>query len=130
MTWNKMRIDGNYYDVTLLSLKRRADILDKYANRTEDGELHREVIGTYYNYTMELRSDTIDGYAKVFEVLSNPVPYHTIELPTDHIQFDAYFSSIEDELVRLEGYNKPVWHKLTCRLTAVRPRKYGDGTRT
>ena len=42
-------VDGTYFDLPMVSLKRSADFLDKYAERTEDGVLHRELIGVYYN---------------------------------------------------------------------------------
>ena len=45
-------IDGILYDIPLVSIKRTADFLDKYAERTEDEELKRELIGVYYNYQM------------------------------------------------------------------------------
>ena len=38
-----------------LSLIGQADMLDKYAERTVDGVLHRELIGVYDNY--EIQSD-------------------------------------------------------------------------
>ena len=48
-----IQIDGQEYKVPLISpMDRKGDILDLTANRTEDGVLHREVIGTYYNYTL------------------------------------------------------------------------------
>ena len=130
MTSTKIKIDGKSYDIRIASLKRKADILDKFATRSEDGVLHREVIGTYYNYTLELYSNDKQVYNEVFEVLSNPVPSHRVELPTDHVAFDGYFSSISDEVVRIDTDGLTKYHKLTCRLTAVRPRKRGDGTRT
>ena len=45
-----IQIDNSEYKVPLISpMDRKGDILDLTANRTEDGVLHREVIGTYYN---------------------------------------------------------------------------------
>ena len=35
-------IDGKSFNVPVVSLKRTADFLDKYGNRTEDGVLQRE----------------------------------------------------------------------------------------
>ena len=40
-----IKIDGISYDVPLVSIKRTAEFLDKYAERTEDGDLKRELIG-------------------------------------------------------------------------------------
>lgn len=116
-------IDGKEYRVAITSLKRKADILDRYAERSEDGVLHREVIGTYYNYTLEIGTvNDIDLYEELFEVLSAPVASHMVELPNDHIRFEGYFSSIQDEvqLVRDDG---TLYKKLSCRLTATRPRR-------
>ena len=46
-----IKVDGIYYDIPMVSLKRNADFLDKYAERSEEGDLLRELIGVYYNYT-------------------------------------------------------------------------------
>ena len=46
-------IDGTTYDIPILSIKRKAEFLDKYAERTEDGILHRELIGVYFNYELQ-----------------------------------------------------------------------------
>ena len=79
-------IDGVEYPVKIATLKRRADILDKYAYRSEDGHLHREVIGTYYNYDLQIgieHNRTL--YNTLFEVLSNPVASHSVILPHDGV---------------------------------------------
>lgn len=117
-------IDGKEYDVAITSLKRRADILDKTANRTEDGVLHREVIGTYYNYTLEIGivNDT-DLYEELFWVLSAPQASHMVAMPNDGVTFEGYFSSIEDEVSRLLPDGETLYKGLTCRFTATRPRR-------
>ena len=43
-------IDGVEFDIPLVALKRESAVLDKYATRTEGGDLQREIIGVYYNY--------------------------------------------------------------------------------
>lgn len=120
-------IDGKEYDVALTELKRKADILDKYAERSEDGILHREVIGTYYNYTLKIRvNNDIKLYNELFDVLSAPVASHSVKLINEEVQFDGYFSSIEDEVSRVtpEG---TIYKGLSCRLTAMAPRRYANG---
>lgn len=116
-------IDGVSYDVAITSLKRKADILDKSAYRSEDGELHREVIGTFYNYTLAIGVYNNDAlYNTLFEVLSEPVAYHRVVLPHDNVAFNGYFSSVQDEVVRLteDGAH---FRGLTCNLIAKSPRK-------
>ena len=116
-------IDGKEYNVAIVQLQRKADILDRYAERSEDGVLHREVIGTFINYALKIGTvNDIDLYEELFDVLSAPVASHMVELPNDHIRFEGYFSSIQDEvqLVRDDG---TIYKNLVCRLTATRPRR-------
>lgn len=121
-------IDGTVYPVRILELQRSADILDKYAERSEDGVLHREVIGTYYNYTLKIgvRRTERTLYNNLFDVLSAPVASHKIVLPHDRVEFDAYFSSIKDniKLVDDDGYDAD---GLSCKLTAMKPRRVANG---
>ena len=51
---NYIIIDGTEYQVPILELQRKGDILDLTARRREDGVLERDVIGTYYNYTVSI----------------------------------------------------------------------------
>lgn len=43
-------IDGEQFKIDVLSVKRSADFLDKYAERLANGHLRRELIGVYFNY--------------------------------------------------------------------------------
>lgn len=116
-------IDSVVYRVPIVELKRKADILDKYAYRTEDGVLHREVIGTYYNYSLKIGTvNDIALYNTLFEVLSAPTASHLVELPNDHISFRGYFSSIQDEVKRVQK-DGTLYKGLTCNLTAMVPRR-------
>lgn len=117
-------IDDKAYAVRITELKRTADILDKYAERDEKGELHREVIGTYYNYQLKLgvKMGERELYNELFDVLSAPVDCHDVELPHDHVKFKGYFSSISDsiKLVDDDGFD---CNGLSCKLTAMKPRR-------
>lgn len=117
-------IDNKAYAVRITELKRTADILDKYAERDEKGELHREVIGTYYNYQLKIgvKMGERELYNELFDVLSAPVDCHDVELPHDHVKFKGYFSSISDniKLVDDDGFD---CNGLSCKLTAMKPRR-------
>lgn len=116
-------IDGVEYPVKIVELQRSADILDKFAYRSEDGNLHREVIGTYYNYTLNIGTEhDLELYNTLFEVLSNPVASHQVMLPHDNVQFEGYFSSIKDKVL-LVSEDGTLYTGLSCKLTAMRPRK-------
>ena len=64
-------IDGIGYKIDVLSVKRTADFLDKYAERTENGDLERELIGVYFNYKLQL-GPGIDRteYARLWDKLT------------------------------------------------------------
>lgn len=118
-------IDDVEYPVAIVSLKRKGDILDKTANRTEDGDLHREVIGTYYNYTMEIRpgNDT-ELYNRLFWVLTEPVPYHRVILPNETEEVKMYFGSVQDEVRFIDDKGTTYYSNLTCNLVCKQPRRY------
>ena len=51
------KIDGNSYDVEIGSIKRKFSVLDgDKAGRAADGSMMRNIIGTYYNYSMQINT--------------------------------------------------------------------------
>lgn len=118
-----IKIDNKVYKVAIVELKRKADILDKSAYRSEDGVLHREVIGTYHNYSLKIGVINNEQlYNELFDVLSAPVASHRVEFPHDHYAYDAYFSSVQDDIVLVtdSGFKAK---GLTCNCTAMKPRR-------
>jgi hypothetical protein len=98
-------IDGVDYNIPVISLVRKADFLDKYAERTEDGNLHRELIGVYYNYQLKLGSslNTVN-YQALWLKLTEPVEFHDIIIVDSdggEYTFTAYFSNVSDEYKRV-----------------------------
>lgn len=122
-------IDGILYDIPLVSVKRTADFLDKYAERTEDGELKRELIGVYYNYQMSFGViDDDAAYSALFDRLTEPVEFHDFSLPTTGGQFAfrGYVSSVSDEIEKiLEDTAK--FKGLQCKFTAKKPARVPGG---
>ena len=104
-------IDGvsfsNYVD--FVSLKRKAHFFDKYANRDIQGVLHRELIGVYINYTLEIGIiDDFNKYNELWEKLTEKKEFHEVIISSNTFtdwdnnkysayKFDAYFADIEDE---------------------------------
>ena len=114
-------IDSIDYDVPVISLKRRADFLDKFAERTVDGKLHREPIGVYKNFQLTLGStfDRVE-YQRLWNKLTEPVAFHTVTVPEwdgEPYTFTAYFSNVGDEL-RRDKDGKVYWHNLTVNFIA------------
>ena len=107
---NGLYIDGQYFDVPLLSCKRKANFLWKYADRTEDGVHEGEKLGTYFNYTLSIgRIVNKNVYNALYDKLVSNDEYHTVQMPSADGQmftFEAYFDSISDEIVRsIDGVN-------------------------
>lgn len=98
-------IDGINYDVPIKIVRRKVDVLDKYAERVESGVLHREVLGVYFNYDLEcgMSSHNVADYAALFLKLSEPVEFHTIIMPgapSGYAEFSCYFANVTDEVKR------------------------------
>lgn len=114
-------IDGVTYKVPIVSMQRKGDILDLEANRTEDGMLHREVIGTYYNFTINIGpiSDR-ELYDRLWTVLTTPIASHMIQLPNQSEAFEGYFGSVQDNIVLVtdEGYKAT---GLSCNIVCTGP---------
>jgi hypothetical protein len=113
-------IDGTTYNVPVLSIRRRADFLDKYAERTEDGELKRELIGVYFNYELRFgRTADVSAYAALWNKLTEVEEFHTVTVPDESgdYTFTAYFSNVTDEL-RKQRAAANFWQNLTVNFIA------------
>ncbi|MBI5954379.1 MAG: hypothetical protein HY865_22205 [Chloroflexi bacterium] len=116
-------IDGTTFDIHVLSVHRTADFLDKYAERTEDGVLHRELIGVYFNYQLKFaRTNNVSAYVALWQKLTEPVEFHEVTIPDEDgsFTFTAYFSNVSDELHRDKGATK-FWKSLTVNFIAKEP---------
>lgn len=116
-------IDGIYYDIPLVSVKRNFEFLDKFAERNESGELLRELIGVFCNYTMNFGViDDDDLYERLVDKLSEPVEFHNFTLPSTKGQysFRGYVSSLADEMEKIES-DTVKFKGLTCKYIAKSP---------
>lgn len=97
-------IDDQVFDIPMLSIKRTASFLDKYAERTEDGDLKRELVGVYFNYQMSFGFIDDDAtYMRLFDKLTEPVEFHDFSCPTTTgtFSFRGYVSSVSDEVEKM-----------------------------
>ncbi len=117
-------VDSITFDVPVISIKRTAEFLDKYAERTEDGILHRELIGVYYNYSIQFgRTNNTTEYAALWEKLTEPVEFHEVTVPdvdATPMTFTAYFSNVSDE-IRKDTATKTFWKNLTANFISKEP---------
>lgn len=119
-------IDGITYNVPMVSIKRTMDFLEKYANRSEDGDIKIETIGLYKNYTISIGTiDDANLYDSLIEHITDCANrFHTVVLPdaAKNFSFCGYFSSISDEVEKVldTGAN---YKGLTWKMTSKRPYK-------
>lgn len=116
-------IDGEIYNVKVKTgIKRNADFLDKYAERTDDGDLKRELIGVYFNYKSinfdKQTDENYDEYVRLYNKLTEAEEFHTIEIAGE--TFTAYFSNVSDEMYLYKN-GRPYYRKLTVNFTAKMP---------
>ena len=117
-----LKIDGTEYQVAIVGLGRKGDILDLTANRNEDGVLHREVIGTFYNYTLNIIAPTDPAlYESIWWKLTEPVASHQVQLPYQPEPFEGYFGSCKDDVNLIDKNGRFIGKGISCSLTATRP---------
>lgn len=113
-----LEIDNVQYPVKLVEVKRTVDTLDAQAYRTEDGVLHRKLIGIYMNYQVTVGiEDDLELYESLFDKLSAPVESCMIKLPNESVALNRYISSVQDGVLRVtdEGtLYKDLSFKITC----------------
>lgn len=120
-----IKIDGIEYDVDILSIDMAADMLDKYAERTNDGVLHRELIGVYYNFQITFASGykNPDAYARLWRKLTEPVEFHTVTLWDEAGEYTqvGYFAETKHSISKLKN-GMPYWKSLSTSFIAKSPR--------
>lgn len=119
-------IDSTIYSVGITSLNRNAEVLFKYAERTDDGTLHAEAIGTYYNFDVQMgqSKDNLTDYAALWVKLTDPNHEHEITMPdgaNGSLTFNCYFSSISDVVKKWYDSGDTYYRELTFSVIAISP---------
>lgn len=122
-------VDGVSYNVHVPAggLKRSFDILDgPNAGRMLAGNMTRDVIGTFYNYQLDIDSNSAScqEYDRLFEVLSDPVKSHTVSFPYGQstLTFEAYITKGSDVLKRKHRSGN-YWGGLSVQFVAMSPQR-------
>lgn len=122
-TYDFIIIDGQTYNIGVYAdIKQTADFLDKYANRVESGDLQRELIGVYFNFSnikFEAQTDkNYEEFERLWDKLTEPEEFHDIKIA--NFEFRAYFNNVSREIY---GYsnNRAYKKNLTVNFTAKKP---------
>lgn len=123
-----IRLDGvTYSTLHVTKLTRNFSVLDgENAGRMMDGSMQRDIIGTFYNYSVEIDPDsgTREDYDAFYEAISAPVDYHTLVVPyaQQTLTFNAYVTNGKDDLLVMEQSSNR-WGALSFNFIAMAPQR-------
>lgn len=120
-----IKIDGLEFGVDILSIDMAADMLDKFAERTSNGVLRRELIGVYYNFGITFASGYKNPaeYARLWRKLTEAVEFHTVTLWDEVGEYTqvGYFAETRHSISKLVN-GTPYWKSLSTSFIAKEPR--------
>ena len=122
-------IDGRYFNVFIPmdGIERNFSVVDTDdAGRVITGGMERDIVGTYYNYTIKLDTSLLsfEEYDDLYEILSDPVDYHEIIVPYGQrtLAFHAYVTQGKDVLNRIDRLGNH-WKQLSVNFIAMEPER-------
>lgn len=118
--------DRAYPKIHVVDLTRKFNVLDgPLSGRTTLGSMIRDIVDTYYNYTMELKCDQLSQqeYDEFYLLISYPADYHKLTVPFGQYMYDfnAYITVGEDKLKHMSETQGNFWEGLTCDFIAMKP---------
>lgn len=118
-------IDGKAYNVRVLSLLRKFAVLETdVTGRTQDGQMYRDLFGTYYNYsiTVAQRGDDAAALDAFWQAVSDPKISHLCVFPYGQktLSQRMYIKAGQQALERMDG-GKNYWGQLELEFIAMAP---------
>lgn len=118
-------MDGIAYNVDVLELTRKFSVMDTdKSGRTQDGQMYRDVVGTFYNYTMTVapRDGDLTALDAFWEAISSPAQSHVCVFPYGQktLTQRMYVTSGEQALQRIYT-DKNHWGQLQVNFIAMGP---------
>ena len=126
-----LKMDGVVYSTLhVTKLTRNFQVLDgENAGRVQSGAMVRDIIGTFYHYSVEIDPDAAsrEDYDSFYEAISAPVDSHTLEVPYGQttLVFEAYVTQGSDELVFMEDEANR-WENLSFNFIAMAPQRVNE----
>lgn len=128
MITNWLEIDGIIFNVTVTSIKESATIL--YSDNTgrtlsQGARMTLDPLGTFFNHsiTVKRKGDNLDDYDQLYDYITKP-RVSGIHVKAVHdqttIEYDAYISSAEREVQKIDDNKKKVyWKEMTLNIVAM-----------
>lgn len=124
-------IDGVDFDMPA-SIHRKANVKSSdISGDLLNGDYFNDVIGTYMEYeiTVAVPVQREEDYSALYEILSDPVPYHNVRMPYNQttIEFRARVETISDQLYRQDDrrtvFDRNIWRGTSFTVVASEPLK-------
>lgn len=118
-------IDGVDLRLWVSELTRSFAVTDsENSGRLQNHKMHRDIIGTFYNYTLKIDPDKSSrtDYDVFYEIITAPVESHKLIFPYGQsmLEFEAYVTSGSDNL-KIGDENE--WSGLSINFTAIEPQR-------
>lgn len=120
------RLDGIAYNVSVTSLERSFSVMDTdKSGRTQDGAMYRDIIGTFFNYTMTVRERNGDHQAleALWDAVCDPnKESHVCEFPYNqtYLTQKMYITSGKQGLKKMEP-TRNHWGEISLSFIATKP---------
>lgn len=119
------KMDGIAYNVSVTALTRKFSVMDtEQSGRTQDGAMYRDIIGTFYNYTMTIGERGGDAAAleAFWDAISSPTKSHVCVFPYGQATLtqEMYVTSGEQAL-KLMHPSKNYWGEVSVDFIAMKP---------
>lgn len=123
---NPFLLDGVAYNVIVTKLTRKFSVQDTAkTGRVQSGDMYRDIIGTFYNYSMTVEQMGTDAAAldAFWEAIAKPVDSHVCVFPYGQSTLTQrmYITSGEQDLVRIAP-ERTDWGVLNVSFIAMSPR--------
>lgn len=123
-----IEIDNIRFNVTVTGITESATVL--YSDNTgrtlsRGARMSLDPLGTFFNHkiTVARKGNDVTGYDRLFDYITQP-KYNGFHVKACHgqttIEYDAYISSAEREVQRIDDNNKVVyWNEMTLSIVAM-----------
>lgn len=118
-------MDGKAYNVRVLSLTRKFAITETaISGRTQDGQMYRDLFGTYYNYSMTVaqRGEDAASLEAFWQAVSDPKVSHLCTFPYGQkiLTQRMYVKAGQQALTQRQN-GKNHWEQLEIAFIAMAP---------
>lgn len=123
-------IDGVDLRLWVTGIKRGFAVTDsEHSGRLQNVEMYRDVVGTFYNYTLTVEPDTDHraDYNTFYNIITAPTPFHVVVFPFGDatLEYVAYVTSGEDDCkIDKNGDSEVIrWSGLSIQFIAKEPQR-------